>query len=89
MSNTEKAFIDIPTMVEALQEAIAAAESRKLVNNTLGNHAAATFMGAAQWMLIDLSKAAVEDRLLKRLVELQQEFQAIKDHLTRSQKSSH
>jgi hypothetical protein len=89
MSHTEKPFKEIASMLEALQGSIAAAETRTMVNNTTANFAAATFMGAMQWILVDLSKAALEDRLLKRLVELQEEHKAIADHLGRSARATH
>ena len=89
MSDTEKAFQEIRTLTEALQIAVETAENRAFVNNTQANHAAATFMGTAQWMLVELGKATLEGRLIERLVELQQEFQAIFDQLACSPRGSH
>lgn len=89
MNPNDKPFIDMHTMAEAMQAAMFSAENRKMVNDTPANHAAATFLGATQWLLIDLSKAALEDRLLNRLIELQQEQDAIVKHLVRSPKDTH
>ena len=88
MNPIDKPFIDMHTMAEAMQAALFSAENRKMVNDTPANHAAATFMATTQWMLIDLSKAALENRLLERLIELQQEHEAIAKHLARSPKDT-
>lgn len=89
MSEADKSFEEVRTLVEALQLAVACSEDRDFVNNTAANHATGSFMVAAQWVLLELGMAALEDRLLQCLVDLPREYEAIYGQLACSPRGSH
>lgn len=89
MSLAETPFNEIHSIAMAMAVIMDGVAERKMVNDTPQNHAAATFVGATQWMLIELSQAALDDRLLDRVIELQHELQALRAHLQNAPRQTH
>jgi len=73
----DKKMKDILTMDEALMTSMAAAEAGRKAGHIPENTEFSCFMSGVNWVLCDLSKAALKDHLLARLVELQGQFDRI------------
>lgn len=74
-------LMDSSTMPEAALACIDAARTTKLKNDTLDNKILGAFMASTAWVLLQLSCAATEGRLINRLVELEDEWEHVLDHL--------